>query len=120
MATLTQSPFLFDDIDDASADLILQLQLTDLKEFKLKRTAKQREGSGDDSGVAAGLLKEDLESLRILLADRRMTKNIVQAVQADGVILATAILEEEAAHEDHALAHRLNGKNVGSEVDFRP
>ncbi|KIW21806.1 uncharacterized protein PV07_12768 [Cladophialophora immunda] len=116
MATIAQSPFLFDNLDDDSADLILQLQLHDLEEFKQSRTGKQREGSGSDAEIAAGLLEETLGDLRTFLADRRMTKSIARAVQADGIILTQSALEEEAAHEDHALAHRLNGTNIDSEV----
>ncbi|OAP62769.1 hypothetical protein AYL99_01996 [Fonsecaea erecta] len=116
MATIAQSPFLFDDLDDDSADLILQLQLHDLEEFKQSRAGKQREGSGSDAEIAAGLLEESLGDLRTFLADRRMTKSIARAVQADGTILTQNALAEEAALEDHALAHRLNGTNIDSEV----
>ena len=49
-----------------------------------------------------------------------MTRRIARAVQADGVILGRTALEEGAALEDHALAHRLNGNNIDSEVHLHP
>ena len=104
------------DVDDATAELMLQLQLTDLEDIKNNRPRKLREGSADDSEVAANLLEADIEELRAQLADRRMTKSIAQAVQEDGALLTRSAEEEETAGEDHALAHRLNGSNVTSEV----
>lgn len=119
MAAVTPSSFLLDHIDDASANLILQLQLDDLKDLKLKRSGKQREDSQNDGEVAAELLEENIDNLLTFLGDRRMTRSIAQAVQADGVILARTALEEEVSHEDHALAQRLNGSTVNWEANVR-
>ena len=102
--------------DDASAKLILQLQLTDLQDLTGTRPGKQREGTTNDGEVAASLLEQSLESVQAQLADRRMTKSIAEAVQADGAILTRNVLEEETAGDDHALAHRLNGSNVTTDV----
>ena len=104
------------DVDDATAELILQLQLTDLQDLKNRRTGKQREGSTDDCDIAVNLLEENLEYVRAQLADHRMTKSIAHAVQADGAIVTRNAQEEESAGEDHALAHRLNGSDVTYEV----
>lgn len=104
------------EIGDATAELLLQLQLTDLHDLRDDRPGKQREGITDDGGVAASLLEESLEDVRAQLADRRMTKSIAEAVQADGAILTRNALGEETAGDDHALAHRLNGSNVTSDL----
>lgn len=120
MTAIAQSPFLFDNVDDASADVILQLQLDDLEEFKA-RTGKHRDGGEIDVEVAAGLLQEDLDHLRTLLADRRMTRSIARAVCADGAILAQTVLEEDMAHGDRTLAHQLNGDTtIDSEANHHP
>lgn len=70
--------------------------------------------------LAATLLEENIENVRTLLADRRMTKSIAEAVQSDGTLLRRSNLEEEIACEDHAFAHRLDGSNVESEVILHP
>lgn len=59
MATVAQSHFPFDEVDDASADVILQAQLDDLEEF-VARAGKQRVGAINDIDVAAGLLQENI------------------------------------------------------------
>ena len=111
-----QSASYLDEIDDATAELILQLQLADLEDLKDSRPGKQREGITNDSEVAADLLEESLEDVRSQLADRRMTKSMAEAVQAEGAIVTRNVLEEESAGDDHALAHRLNGSSVVSDL----
>ena len=113
-------PYAFGDIDEASAELILRLQLDELEDLKGTRPGKQREGEKHDSDVAATLFEEDLESLRSLLADRCMTKSIATAVQADGAILAHTTAAEQTACEDHVFAHQLNGSNVTSGINLQP
>ena len=118
MATVSRSPLVFDSIDDSSADLIVELQIADLEELELTQRGKQRADTMNDAEIAARLFKDNLEDLRVSLADRRMTKSLAQAVQADRGILTRSILEEEVARVDHALAQRLNGGDDDAEVDL--
>ena len=120
METTEQVEFPFEDIDDASAELILQLQLIELEDLNAGKPGKQKEGHRDDADFAAELFQQSLEALRTSLSDRRMTKSIANAVQADGGLLARTTLEEETACEDHKFAHRLNGSKVTSEVHLQP
>ena len=119
MAAAVHSAFVFEDIDEASAELILQLQLTELEYLKDGRSGKQKEGTQDDGELAANLFEDNLQAIRMLIADRRMTKSIADAVQADGALLTRSKFEEETARKDHAFTHRLNGSNVTSEVNLQ-
>ena len=53
MSTSIQSASYLHEIDDATAELILQLQLADLEDLRDSRHGKQREGITNDSEVAS-------------------------------------------------------------------
>ncbi len=120
MNSSIQSASYLHEIDDATAELILQIQLADLEDLKDSRLGKQREHTADDSEIATRLLEESLGDVQSQLADRRMTKSIAQAVQADGATLTRNFVEEENAGGGHALAHPLNGSNVTSDLAQEP
>ena len=82
MNSSIQSASYLHEIDDATAELILQIQLANLEDLKDSRPGKQREHTADDSEIATRLLEESLGDVQSQLADRRMTKSIAQAVQA--------------------------------------
>ncbi|RMZ84686.1 hypothetical protein DV737_g946, partial [Chaetothyriales sp. CBS 132003] len=110
----------FNHLDDASAELILRLQLDDVKSFKEQRGGKQKAGDVDDSEYAATLLENNLREIIMFLTDRRMTKSIANAVEADGTLLEKSACEEQTACEDRALANRLNGRPGNSEMGITP
>lgn len=104
-------PTPFECIDDESAELILQLQLADLEELRDNTPGKQRAGESQDVDVAANVLEENMRSLQVLLADKRMTKSIARAVERDGALIVETVSEEATAHGDHELARRMGGRH---------
>ncbi|RMZ89571.1 hypothetical protein DV736_g3185, partial [Chaetothyriales sp. CBS 134916] len=110
----------FSQLDDASAELILRLQLDDVKSFKERCRGKQKEGDVDDGEYAATLLEKNLHEINMFLTDRRMTRSVANAVQTDGPLLEKSVLEEQTACEDRAIAHRFNGSHANSDVHLQP
>ena len=100
MTSPTEPAFDLHDLDEATADLIIQLQLDDLEDLHDSRSGKEREGTTLDANVATDLLKRNLEEARSQLSDRRMTKSIAEAVHADAGILTNNTLEEENTSDD--------------------
>jgi hypothetical protein len=98
-------------MDEASAALIIQLQIQDSQQlsdaYGIK--GKGREGQLSDSQLAAYLYREDLQRNASILADRQMTRSIAQACQTDGEILTTSLSEERTAASDRQTACRLGG-----------
>lgn len=105
-----------EDMDEATADLILQLQLADLKEMEAASPGKQKAGELTDSQIAAQLFEENLATIRTTLSDHRMTRSIARAVHSDGYVVAEFVEEEELAHRDQALARRLHGGSAREEA----
>ncbi|KIX98524.1 uncharacterized protein Z520_05825 [Fonsecaea multimorphosa CBS 102226] len=90
-----------------------------IEDLRTASKDKNRDGALNDAQVALSLFEENLESIRSVFSDRQMTQSIADAVQADAEVIANTIREEEVACEDYALAHRLNGSNVTSEVHLQ-
>lgn len=116
MAAVAQPLCSLDGIDDASAALILELQLEDIDTLQAQVSGKQREGTYSDAELALLLTSQQLESLRSNLSDRRMTQSIANAVQQDGTLLAAVAFEEDVACRDHLFARRLNGNGATHDV----
>lgn len=106
----------FSGMDDATANLILELQLSDINAMHTISTGKGRMGELTDAELALNLLQQNLEDICLIMSDRRMTQSIAAAVQTDGNIVAAAINEEDIAFGDNALAHRLNGSTRSPEM----
>jgi len=62
-------PGLFPDMDDATASLILQLQLDDSRELAAKSTGKGPAGKLPDAEIALKLHKSELETTASLVRD---------------------------------------------------
>ena len=95
--------------DSLSETLIIQLQLEELERVHAASKGKSREGQLSDFDLALELHKQDLDAASTLLSDRRMTQSIAQAVMTDGVPISETLGVEEAAAQDRALAHRMEG-----------
>ncbi|KAI0113712.1 hypothetical protein GGR51DRAFT_546919 [Nemania sp. FL0031] len=77
--------------DDESLDLILSLLREDASVFSSTSKGKQAAGTLSDADLAIQLYAEELSRAATYASDRRMTKSIQGAVQAD----ANALLESE-------------------------
>jgi len=111
MAMVSANISNFGDMDDATANLILELQLSDINTMQSSSTGKGRKGELTDAELALSLLQQNLEEIHSIMSDRRMTQSIATAVETDGNIVAAATNEEHIAHGDNALAHSLNGRS---------
>jgi hypothetical protein len=98
-------------MDEASAVLIIQLQIQDSQQLSeiYETKGKGREGELSDSQLAACLYREDLQRNASILADRQMIRSIARACQTDGEILTTSLSQEQAAASDRQTACRLGG-----------
>lgn len=88
--------------DQATADLIIQLQLQDVGVYAEHAKGKAREPT--DEELAFHLQNDDLESVSQLLSDRRMAMSFAAAVQADAQILVDSQVEEDSNANDRDIA----------------
>ncbi len=102
----------FDGIDDASAQLILQLQREDLDHLLNTSKGKSRDGELSDADLAMAIHQEELSTPNTILRDRCMTRSLAQAAMSDGALLTEALTDEEAAARDRAFAHHVAGRNA--------
>ena len=104
-------------MDDDTADLILRLQLEDYDRLSSSAKGKSVEGGPpSDAELALFLYQQELRQSHLMLSDRRMTRSIACAVQADGPLLTETVSEEMSAVRDRDLASRLSGIRVSSEL----
>jgi len=110
---------LFHEIDEATAALIVQLQLEDCESIitTVEGKGKGREGELSDTQLALQLYQEDMQRNDAVIKDRRMTKSIAQACQTDGNIVTASRSEEQTSANDHELACRLSGQPVERPLD---
>ncbi|UNI17576.1 hypothetical protein JDV02_003908 [Purpureocillium takamizusanense] len=108
-----------DQIDDASLQLILQLQMEDLVALDEKKKGKQREGEVSDTDVALGLAKENLEIAIIEHGDRQMCISIARAVFSDAPAIQACTTEEQQATTDRAMAHSLSRRGSTASAGVR-
>jgi hypothetical protein len=102
----------FEDMDEPTAALILQMQLADLEDVLSSGKGKNREGESTDQDVALSIYRQEVETRVSLLADRRMTESIARAVQTDGPLL----MRSKSEARDHDLARQLQD-NRGNPQD---
>ncbi|KAL4866289.1 hypothetical protein BDV12DRAFT_210633 [Aspergillus spectabilis] len=101
------SPFLYEyEVDQATADLIVQLQLEDVGIYFDRSKGKSREPT--DEELAFKLQNEELENSSQFLLDKRMAISMAAAVVADGQVLADNKAREEMAAIDRQIAHNLS------------
>ncbi|KAM0667449.1 hypothetical protein ACQRIU_003314 [Beauveria bassiana] len=99
-------------IDTASLDLIAKLQLEDAESL-LK--GKHAGGTQPDAEYAAQLLRDELEQIRISIADNAMCRSIVAAVLADSDAIQSSLGEEQQATRDREYATHLDSMDLDSD-----
>ncbi|KAM3512374.1 hypothetical protein MY11210_004013 [Beauveria gryllotalpidicola] len=99
-------------IDNASLDLIAKLQLEDAESL-LK--GKHAAGTWPDAEYAAQLFKDELEQIRISIADNAMCRSIAAAVLADSDAIQSSLNEEQQATCDREYAANLDSMNCDSD-----
>lgn len=99
-------------IDTASLDLIAKLQLEDAESL-LK--GKHAAGTQPDAEYAAQLLRDELEQIRISIADNAMCRSIAAAVLADSDAIQSSLGEEQQATRDREYAAHLDSMNLDSD-----
>ncbi|KAF5876302.1 putative ibr finger domain protein [Botrytis fragariae] len=99
----------FDYMDEASAALIIQLQIQDSQRLSetYERKGKGRDGEPSDLQLSFNLYREELERNAVILSDRKMARSVVRACQTDGEILTTSLSQEQTAASDRQMACRL-------------
>ncbi|KAH2301911.1 hypothetical protein KXV98_004556, partial [Aspergillus fumigatus] len=98
------------EIDQPTADLLIQLQLQDAGLYFESSKGKSRDPT--DEELAFQLQNEELEIISQLLADRRMATSFAAAVQADGCIVAVNQVEEDNACKDRDIAPTLDDETL--------
>ncbi|KAJ5167160.1 IBR finger domain-containing protein [Penicillium canariense] len=99
--------------DQATADLIIQLQLQDVGLYAEYSKGKSRQPT--DEELAFQLHNDDLESVSQLLSDRRMAMSFAAAVQTDAQILAASQVEEDNIANDRDIARHWT-ENAGCPI----
>ncbi|MCJ1469768.1 hypothetical protein MMC07_008410 [Pseudocyphellaria aurata] len=89
-----------DDLDDATALLILQLQSYDIEELLRPVTSKGRDGVQSDADLALAAYQNEIEHEYSFLADQRMSRSLAQAPPSE-----VASLHESLAQEDTAVVY---------------
>lgn len=98
-------------MDKDTADLILNLQLEDLRSIVATHKGKAVEGSAvPDEELVIELQINELNNQRMVMADNAMARSISRAVQNDGTAIAILDDEERRSVQDHQLAARLSGR----------
>jgi UDP-N-acetylglucosamine transferase subunit ALG13 len=101
----------FDEMDDATAALIIQLQLQDSQEIFEASQNKGKNVAGKlmDSQAAFQLSMEEMERQATIISDHMMARSITQAVRADAQLLAASMTQERHELNDRRLACHLGG-----------
>ena len=98
-----------DRVDNATADLILQLHSRDIEELLDACKGKGRDGESSDADLAIATYEKELQERMTILADQNMARSLTQAVISDAALLRKSLAEENTAMEDRAVAHCLVG-----------
>lgn len=97
-------------MDDASADLILRLQIQDIQRLQQEQKGKQRAGVMTNTEQVLTLQREEMELALSVLQDRRFCRSIATDVGLDAALLDSMDAEETQAHEDRRLAQRFSSR----------
>ncbi|KAL8867801.1 MAG: hypothetical protein Q9198_008386, partial [Flavoplaca austrocitrina] len=95
------------EVDDASAALILQLQLQDAEELQRSSKGKNREDVVSDIDLAIELFQQDLQETNTFLTDRCMSRSLARAVVADSAFLTDEVAREDTLANDRMVAERI-------------
>lgn len=82
--------------DEATAKLVLQLQMEDMELLNQSSKGKGREDEVSDAQVAMELYRQDLEGNSAVISDRIMSKSIAHAIETDGQLLSGEFEREDA------------------------
>ncbi|KAI9722734.1 MAG: hypothetical protein M1812_001665 [Candelaria pacifica] len=96
-------------MDDATFQLVIDIQLQNIDEFLANSKGKAVEGKQNDAEAALLIHRDELLAQASILSDRRMGRSIGQAVEDDARIIAEVRLENYQATRDKELAYRLSG-----------
>ncbi len=108
-------------IDEATAELIYQLQSEDIEKAKQNFKGKGKENDDlPDSELALQLQGQELEREARERADHRMAASIGRAVYEDGANIAIMAGEESRAADDRAIACRLGGQTTRPDSHNQP
>ncbi|TVY92417.1 hypothetical protein LAWI1_G001713 [Lachnellula willkommii] len=101
----------FDVLEEETANLILQLQISDGLELyeTFEGKGKHRQGELTDAQLALQIYTEDLKRNATIVSDRQMTRSIARACQSDEGILIETQSQEQGAASDRETACRLGG-----------
>jgi hypothetical protein len=102
---------IFNNMDEDTAALILQLQLEDSLELSAisEGEGKGSEGEVTDTQYALGLYKEGLQRNTSIINDLKLSKSIAQDCNTDGQVFTPGLLEERRTASDHETSGRLGG-----------
>ena len=114
METTNPHPFTLQEIDDASAALILQLQHEDAEALLQSSKGKNREDEVSDIDLAIELLQQDLQQTNTFLMDRCMIRSLARAVVTDSACLTDEVAREDGLANDRLVAERIQR---GGEVE---
>lgn len=90
-------------VDDESLDLILSLLSEDATQITSTAKGKQVEGALSDADLALQLYTDELNRAAVYASDRRMTKSVQDAVQADTNALLESEWQEDVARRDREM-----------------
>ncbi|KAL7919313.1 hypothetical protein ACQKWADRAFT_301699 [Trichoderma austrokoningii] len=104
--------------DQASLDLIIQLQLEDAQSMV---KGKYQEGKAPDFDLALELFNAELATLHAFIHDREMSRSLARAVVSDADVIRQLVDEEEQATRDRMLAlHGFDDDDVAGDNLFPP
>jgi hypothetical protein len=85
-------------------ELILRLQLEDIREMKNSGKGKGREGELSDAEFAMQIYLEEINRANLLNSDKRMAQSIASAITTDGALVNQNAEEEAQAARDRQYA----------------
>ncbi|KAL7624603.1 hypothetical protein AAE478_006170 [Parahypoxylon ruwenzoriense] len=94
--------------DDETFSLIVNLLLEDVQQAASSAKGKQKEGVISDADLALRLYAEELGNAAVFASDRRMTRSVQRAIQADGDALGQSEREERMARNDREISAALS------------
>lgn len=98
-------------MDEETVDLVLSLQIQDLRSLVATRKGKAVEGSPpSDEELVIEVQINELLSQKLVMADIAMARSISRAVQDDGTTIAILTDEERRSVQDHQMATQLSGR----------
>lgn len=110
--SLTHSPCYLK-MDEATENLILQLQLEDIEEERDRSKGKARKDDEiADADLALQVQEEEFKHTITIRSDYRMAQSIGRAVTDDAVNIAVLAGEERRAAADREMACRLSGQTA--------